>query len=117
MMVPDISPAKSVPEFTDYAKANWGKVTFASTGIGASPHLNGELLKRKAGLETTHVPYRRAGPAMNDLIPGRVDEIFSNLPDVISQVQSGTIRGLVSSPRRSPSPNIQRLGNRCRDMK
>jgi tripartite-type tricarboxylate transporter receptor subunit TctC len=77
-MVPNSSPAKSVKEFIDYAKANRGKVTFASTGIGASPHLSGELFKRKAGIEMTHVPYRGAGPAMNDLIPGRVDAMFSN---------------------------------------
>ena len=91
MMVPNISPSNSVTEFIDYAKT--GKVTFASTGIGASPHLSGELFKRKAGIEMTHVPYRGAGPAMNDLIPGRVDAMFSNLPGVISQVQTGTIRG------------------------
>jgi tripartite-type tricarboxylate transporter receptor subunit TctC len=112
MMVPNTSSAKSVSEFIDYAKANRGKVTFASTGIGASPHLSGELLKRKAGIEMTHVPYRGAGPAMNDLIPGRVDAMFSNLPGVISQVQSGTVRGLgVTSPKRSPvAPNIPTIG-------
>jgi tripartite-type tricarboxylate transporter receptor subunit TctC len=58
MMVPNSSPAKSVEEFIDYAKANRGNVKFASTGIGASPHLSGELFKRKAGIEMTHVPYR-----------------------------------------------------------
>ena len=112
MMVPNSSPAKSVKEFIDYAKANRGKVAFASTGIGASPHLSGELFKRKAGIEMTHVPYRGAGPAMNDLIPGRVDAMFSNLPGVLPQVQSGTIRGLaVTSAKRSPAaPDIPTIG-------
>jgi tripartite-type tricarboxylate transporter receptor subunit TctC len=112
MMVPNSSPAKSVKEFIDYAKANRGKVTFASTGIGASPHLSGELFKRKAGIEMTHVPYRGASLAMNDLIPGRVDAMFSNLPGVISQHQSRTIRGLaVTSAKRSPAaPELPTIG-------
>jgi tripartite-type tricarboxylate transporter receptor subunit TctC len=112
MMVANSSPAKSVQEFIDYAKANRGKVTFASTGIGASPHLSGELFKRKAGIEMTHVPYRGAGPAMNDLIPGRVDAMFSNLPGVLPQVQSGAIRGLgVTTAKRSPAaPDIPAIG-------
>jgi tripartite-type tricarboxylate transporter receptor subunit TctC len=104
MMVPNSSPARSVKEFIDYARANRGKVAFASTGIGASPHLSGELFKRMAGIEMTHVPYRGAGPAMNDLIPGRVDAMFSNLPGVISQHQNGTIRGIaVTTAKRSPA--------------
>jgi tripartite-type tricarboxylate transporter receptor subunit TctC len=104
MMVPNSSPARTVKEFIAYAKANPGKVTYASSGVGASPHLSAELFKRKAGIEMIHVPYRGAGPAMNDLIPGRVDTMFTNLPGVISQHQNGTIRGLaVTSARRSPA--------------
>jgi tripartite-type tricarboxylate transporter receptor subunit TctC len=112
MMVPNSSPAKSVKEFIDYAKANRGKITFASSGTGASPHLSGELFKRKAGIEMTHVPYRGAGSAINDLIPGRVDAMFSNLPGMLPQVQSGTMRGLaVTSARRSPAaPDIPAIG-------
>src|SRR5262249_35817325 len=112
MMVPNSSPAKSVKEFIDHARSNPGRTTFASTGIGASPHLSGELFKRKAGIEMTHVPYRGAGPAMNDLIPGRVDAMFSNLPGVLPQVQSGTIRGLaVTTAKRSPAaPDIPTIG-------
>ena len=62
----------------------------------------------EAGIEMTHVPYRGAGPAMNDLIPGRVDAMFSNLPGVLPQVQSGTIRGLaITTAKRSPAaPDI-----------
>ena len=104
MMVPNSSPAKSVKEFIEYADANRGKVTFASGGIGASPHLSGELFKRQARIELTHVPYRGAAPALNDLIPGRVDAMFSNLSGVISQHQNGTIRGLaVTTAKRSPA--------------
>src|SRR5499427_5318870 len=112
MIVPITSPVKSVDEFINYAKSNRGKTTFASTGIGSSPHLSGELFKRKAGIEMIHVPYRGAGPAMNDLIPGRVDAMFSNLPGVFPQVQSGTIRGLaVTSAKRSPAvPDIPTIG-------
>ena len=112
MLVPNSSPANSVREFIDHAKANRGSVTFASTGIGASPHLSGELFKRMAGIEMTHVPYRGAGPAMNDLIPGRVSTMFSNLPGVIPQVLSKTVRGLgVTSARRSAAaPDIPAIG-------
>ena len=108
MMVPNSSPAKTVNEFIAYAKANGGRTTFAHTGIGASPHLSGELFKRRAGIEMTHVPYRGAALAMNDLIPGRIDAMFSNLPGVLSQHQSKTIRGIaVTSPKRSPAaPDI-----------
>jgi tripartite-type tricarboxylate transporter receptor subunit TctC len=112
MMVPNSSPVKSIQDFIDYAKANRGKITFASTGIASSPHLSGELFKRKAGVEMTHVPYRGAGPALNDLIPGRVDAMFSNLPGVLPQVQSGVVRGLaVTSATRSPAaPDIPTIG-------
>jgi tripartite-type tricarboxylate transporter receptor subunit TctC len=103
---------KSVDQFIEYAKANRGKVTFASSGTGSSPHLSGELFKRKTGIEMTHVPYRGAGPAMSDLIPGRIDAMFSNLPGVIPQVQSATVRGLaVTSAKRSPAvPDIPTIG-------
>src|SRR4029079_8847458 len=101
--VPNSSPAKTVQEFIDHAKANSGKVTFASTGVGASPHLSAELFKRMAGIEMTHVPYRGAGPAMNDLIPGRVDAMFSNLPGVIPQVSGKAVRGLAVT---TAKPNL-----------
>ena len=72
--VPNSSPAKSVMEFVAYdARAHPGKVTLASPGTGSTPHLAGELLKQMAKIEMTHVPYRGASPALNDLIPDRVD--------------------------------------------
>jgi tripartite-type tricarboxylate transporter receptor subunit TctC len=108
MIVPNASPAKSVTEFIEYARVNRGKITFASSGTGASPHLTGELFKRMTGVEMTHVPYRGGGPALNDLIPGRVDAMFATMPSVLAQIQSGTVRALgVASATRSPfTPNI-----------
>jgi len=112
MMVSNSSPAHSVREFIDYARANQGSVTFVSTGIGSSPHLSGELFKRMAGIEMTHVPYRGAGPAMNDLLPGRVSVMFSNLPGVMPQVQSKTVRGLgiTAAKRIAAAPDIPTIG-------
>ena len=70
-------------EFIDHAKANPGKVTYASSGYGTSVHLSGELFNRMAGVELQHIPYRGAGPAFNDLIPGRVDVMFNNIGAVM----------------------------------
>jgi len=108
IVVPNSSPAKSAKEFADHAKANRGKITFASPGTGTIQHLAGELFKRVAGIDLTHVPYRGGGPALNDLIPGRVDSMFATLPSVLPQIQSGAIRALaVTSAARVPfAPNI-----------
>jgi tripartite-type tricarboxylate transporter receptor subunit TctC len=94
MCVPNSSPAKSVQEFIAYCHANKGKVTFASSGNGTTLHLSGELFKRLAKVEMIHIPYRGGAPAINDLIPGRVDVIFDNMPSIISHVRSGSLRGL-----------------------
>ena len=93
MAVPNSSHVKSVQEFIAHAKMNPG-LTFGSSGIGTSPHLCGELFKRMAGLTMTHVPYRGAGPALNDLIPGRIDMMFNTMGAMLPQVRSGQIRGL-----------------------
>jgi tripartite-type tricarboxylate transporter receptor subunit TctC len=104
MAVPNSSPAKSVREFIDYAKANQGRITFASSGIGTSPHLSGELFKRMAGIEMTHVPYRGVALAMNDLIPGRVDVMFNTTGGLMPQVRAGQVRGLaVTTAERFPT--------------
>jgi tripartite-type tricarboxylate transporter receptor subunit TctC len=92
MTVPNTSPAKSVREFIDHAKAN--RLTFASSGNGTSVHLSGELFKRMAGIEMTHVPYRGGGPAVNDLIPGRVDVMFNTIGTALPLVRGGQLRGL-----------------------
>jgi tripartite-type tricarboxylate transporter receptor subunit TctC len=94
MCVPNSSPAKSVREFIAYCNENKGKVTYASSGNGTTLHLSGELFKRLAKVEMTHIPYRGGAPAINDLIPGRVDVIFDNLPSILSHVKAGSLRGL-----------------------
>jgi tripartite-type tricarboxylate transporter receptor subunit TctC len=101
LVVPNSSPAKSVQELIAHGKVNSGKFTFASSGIGTSPHLSGELFKRMAGFEMAHVPYRGVAPALNDVIPGRVDMMFNTAAGVLQQVRSGQLRGLaVSSAQR-----------------
>jgi tripartite-type tricarboxylate transporter receptor subunit TctC len=94
MCVPNSSPAKSVKEFIAFCQENKGKVTFASSGNGTTLHLSGELFKRLAKVEMTHIPYRGGAPAINDLIPGRVNVIFDNLPSIVSHARSGSLRGL-----------------------
>src|SRR6266478_813456 len=94
MCVPNSSPAKSVAEFIAYCNDNRGKVTYASSGNGTTLHLGGELFKRLANVEMTHIPYRGGAPAINDLIPGRVDVIFDNMPSILEHVKAGSLRGL-----------------------
>jgi tripartite-type tricarboxylate transporter receptor subunit TctC len=103
MFVPNSLPAKSVMEFVAYAKAHPGKLTLASPGTGSTPHLAGELLKQMARIEMTHVPYRGASPALNDLIPGRVDCYFGS-GALLENVRSGQVRGLaVTGAKRDPA--------------
>jgi tripartite-type tricarboxylate transporter receptor subunit TctC len=99
MCVPNSSPAKSVKEFIAYCNENKGKVTYASSGNGTTLHLSGELFKRLAKVEMTHIPYRGGAPAINDLIPGRVDVIFDNMPSIVSHVRAGSLRGLAVTTR------------------
>jgi tripartite-type tricarboxylate transporter receptor subunit TctC len=108
MCVPMSSPAHSVQEFIDHATANPGKVTYASSGFGTSVHLSGELFNRMAGLGLRHIPYRGAGPAFNDLIPGRVDVMFNNIGSVVPFIKGGKLRALgVTSSKRNPAlPDI-----------
>lgn len=103
LAVANSSPDRSVPDLIARAKADPGKVTYASSGVGTSLHLAGELFKRLAGVNLTHIPYRGAGPALNDLIPGRVDAIFANFPSTLPYVQQGQLRGLaVTTAQRQP---------------
>ena len=99
MCVPNTSPAKSVAEFIAFCNENRGKVTYASSGNGTTLHLSGELFKRLAKVEMTHVPYRGGAQAINDLIPGRVDVAFDNAPTVIGHVRAGHLRGLAVTTR------------------
>jgi tripartite-type tricarboxylate transporter receptor subunit TctC len=102
MFVPNSSPAKSVMEFIAYAKAHPGKITLASPGTGSAPHLAGELFRQMAKIDLAHVPYRGAAPALNDLIPGRVDSYFGS-GTLLENMRSGQIRGLaVTGVKRDP---------------
>jgi tripartite-type tricarboxylate transporter receptor subunit TctC len=108
MAVPNTSPAKSVAEFIAYAKANGGKTTFSSSGTGSSPHLAGELFKRRAGIEMTHIPYRGAGPGLTDVIAGRVDVVFNTFGATLGLVRDGLLRGLAvtSAKRFAAAPDL-----------
>src|SRR5215469_4441435 len=87
-------PVKNLAEFIAYAKANAGKINYASGGVGTSPHLCGELLKAMAGVDLLHVPYRGGAPALTDLLAGRVQMMFDNLPGSIGQIKTGRLRAL-----------------------
>jgi tripartite-type tricarboxylate transporter receptor subunit TctC len=87
-------PARTVPEFVLYAKANPEKITMASAGIGTAPHLAGELFKMMAGIEMVHVPYRGAAPALTDLIGGQVQVMFPSTASSIEHIRSGKLRAL-----------------------
>ena len=97
-------PAKTVAEFIDYAKKNPDKINMASSGAGTSVHLSGELFKFMTGIQMKHIPYKGAGPAINDLIPGQVDVLFDNMPSIIGHIRGGSLRALgVTSAQRSPA--------------
>jgi tripartite-type tricarboxylate transporter receptor subunit TctC len=99
--LPKDSPARTVADFIAYAKSNPGR-TFGTPGHGTGPHLAGELFKRAAGIELTHVPYRGAAPGLNDLVGGRIDSFFNNIAPVVPLMNSGQVRGLaVTTARRS----------------
>jgi tripartite-type tricarboxylate transporter receptor subunit TctC len=94
MMVHPSVPAKTVPEFIAYAKANPGKIAMASSGVGNPTHLAGELFKVMTHVDMTHVPYRGAGPAVTDLLGGQVQIYFGSAPAAIEHIRSGRIRAL-----------------------
>jgi tripartite-type tricarboxylate transporter receptor subunit TctC len=101
MVVSPSVPAKTVPEFTAYAKANPGKVSFGSPGIGTPGHVAGELFKIMAGVEMIHVPYRGGGAVVSDLIGGQVQVLFGTTSLTVEQVMAGKLRPLaVTSARR-----------------
>jgi tripartite-type tricarboxylate transporter receptor subunit TctC len=101
-------PARTVPEFIAYAKANPGKITMASGGIGTSSHLAGELFKATAGIDMIHVPYRGTAPALADLLGGQVQVMFGNMLASIEHVRDGRLRALaVTTTSRSEAlPDI-----------
>jgi tripartite-type tricarboxylate transporter receptor subunit TctC len=97
-------PANTVPEFIAYAKANPGKLSYASSGTGSSPYVIGEMFKMMAGIDMVHVPYRGGAPAMLDLLGGRVQVMFDTIPQAIDYIRDGKLRALaVTTPTRSPT--------------
>lgn len=107
MFVPNASPAKTIKQFIDRAKANPGKLTMASPGTGSAPYLAEMLFLQMADIKMTHVPYRGASPAFNDLIPGRIDAYFGS-GALLSYSRSGQVRvlAMTGATRDSASPNI-----------
>jgi tripartite-type tricarboxylate transporter receptor subunit TctC len=87
-------PVNTVPEFIAYAKANPGKISMGSGGVGSSPHVAGELFKMMTGIDMVHVPYRGVALATTDLLPGRVQVLFDTLPASIANIRAGKIRAL-----------------------
>jgi tripartite-type tricarboxylate transporter receptor subunit TctC len=95
-------PAKSIPEFIAYAKANPGKINYASAGNGSTIHMSAELFKMMAGVDLVHVPYRGGAPALTDMLGGQVQVMFDNLPTSLEHVRAGRLRPLgITSARRS----------------
>jgi tripartite-type tricarboxylate transporter receptor subunit TctC len=105
MVVPATSPDRSPQDFLARARANPGKLTYGSAGIGSSIHMAGELFKYLAKVDMVHAPYRGAGPAMTDLIGGRLDVMFDTLTVSASQIKGGTIRALAVSTK-DPLPAL-----------
>jgi tripartite-type tricarboxylate transporter receptor subunit TctC len=103
--------AKSVQEFIALAKANPGKLTFGSGGIGSTPHLSVELFESAAGFEAVHVPYKGGAPALNDLIGGQLAFMIENMPGTMPFVKQGKLRALaITSAKRSPlEPSLPTL--------
>lgn len=108
-------PVRSVADVIALAKKEPGRINYASTSTGGSPHLSGELLVSMAGVRMQHVPYKGAAPAMTDLLAGQVELMFDNLPSALAQIRAGKVRALaVTSPQRSPVlpdvPTVQESG-------
>ena len=107
-VVPQSSPASSVADFVALARANPGKLTFASSGVGGLIHLTGEMFKQAAGIELTHVPYKGTTQILPDLLDGRVDLALDSLPAYLPHLQSGKVRvfAVASRTRSSLLPQL-----------
>jgi tripartite-type tricarboxylate transporter receptor subunit TctC len=112
MVVNPSVPAKTIPEFVAYAKTNPGRISMASSGIGAATHLAGELFKMMAVIDMVHVPYRGGGPAVTDLIAGQVQVYFASTVASIQYIRAGRLRALaVTAAMRSDAlPDIPTVG-------
>ena len=106
-------PAKTVPEFIAYAKANPDKVNMASAGNGTAPHLAGELFKMMAGVNLVHIPYRGQGPALTDLLGGQVQVLFATTPGTTDYITTGKLRALAvtTAARAEMLPELPPIGD------
>ena len=106
------NPAKTVPDFIAWVKANPGKVSMASGGTGSASHIGGEFFKMTTGIDMLHVPYRGGAPAVTDLMGGQVQVYFSPLPESISVIKGGKVRALaITTAKRSASlPDVPTVG-------
>ena len=103
LVVSNAFPAKNVPEFIAHAKANPGKVSYGSSGVGAVPHLSMELFKKLAGIDIVHVPYKGSAQVLTDLLGGQIPVMFDNLPANLPHIKFGRIRALATaSAKRNP---------------
>ena len=112
LVVPKDSKIKSVRDLIEMAKAKPGQIRYGSAGIGSATHLSSALFETMAGVHLLHIPYRGAGPALLDVIAGRLDLQFENAPSVLGHVRSGTLRGVaVGSAKRSKLfPDLPTIG-------
>ena len=119
MRVPNVAvvhpsvPARTIPEFIAYAKANPGKINMASSGNGVPSHVAGELFKMMAGVDMVHVPYRGSAPALTDLIGGQVQVMFDPLPSSIEHIRAGRLRPLAvtTTTRSDVIPDVPTVGD------
>ena len=103
MVVHPLVPARTIPEFIAYARANPAKINMASAGNGSNNHVAGELFKMRAGVDILHVPYRGGAPAVTGLLAGEIDMLLTDIPVVLPHVQSGAFKALgLASDQRSP---------------
>lgn len=112
MVVHPSVPAKTLPEFIAYVKANPGKLSYGSGGVGAITHLTAELFKQEAGLDILHVPYRGVAPALTDLLGGQVQVVFGNPAPLIGYISAGKLRALAitTATRSEALPDIPTIG-------
>ncbi|GGC58523.1 MFS transporter [Siccirubricoccus deserti] len=115
LVVPAASPFRTLAQLVEQARATPGKLSYASSGAGSSPHLAAELFKHRTGTDIAHVPYRGSAPGLADLIAGRLDFSIDNLPNTLPHVEGGRLRALaVTGSERDPAmpdvPTFQEAG-------
>jgi tripartite-type tricarboxylate transporter receptor subunit TctC len=113
MVVNQSLRVRTVPEFIAFAKANPGRINFASGGAGGPDHMSGELFKMMTGTNMTHVPYRSLAPALTDLIGGQVQVVFSTIPPALGYIKADKLRALAvtTSTRFEGAPDISTMGD------